>query len=107
MGLVLCVTECGCALGTVCLDVHVCLCAEIADPPPSHCVCVLARTAHPRTRVEDRPGCVSVCVVIFGVAGCVCVIQPLGRVPGVEWARARVLLIHLAVFLDEKAPRRS
>lgn len=72
-----------------------------------HCVCVLARTAHPRTRVEDRPGCVSVCVIIFGVAGRVCVIQPLGRVPGVEWARARVLLIHLAVFLDEKAPRRS
>ena len=68
---------------------------------------VSARTAHPRTHVEDRPGCVSVHVVNFGVIGRVCVIHPLGRVPGVEWARAHVLLIHSAVFLDEKDPRRS
>lgn len=46
-------------------------------------------------------------VVIFGVIGRVCVIQSLGHVPGVKWARAHVLLIHSAVFLDEKNPRRS
>lgn len=72
VGLVLCVTECGCALGAVCLDVHVCLCAEIAGPPPSLCLCVGTYSTPENTRGGQAGLCVCVCHHLRGRWACLC-----------------------------------
>ena len=50
----------------LCVLMSVCLCVEVVGPPPSCCVCGSGHTAHLRTRMEDRLGCVSVCCHLRG-----------------------------------------
>ena len=95
VGLVLSVTECGCTLGAVCLDECVSVCRGCGSSSLLLCLWVRAYS----TPENTHGGQAGLCVCVLSSSrsfGRVCVIQPLGRVPGVEWAREHVLLIRLS-----------